>query len=285
MKILSVLEKDMKFNKDLYSLIEVMKNIAVSQYRSLENKIQAYDKFFSALQSFFEFIDVTKISHPFLIPRTKSQLVVAVTSDTGLLGGLNMQIVNTALQYLNEIPGKLVVIGDRGKIYASEAGVPFDAFKGVNEEMRYDMSVKIGDYIVTRFLKESIGYLKVVYPRAISFTLQKIETVSFLPCGSVPGANAGAREHMANLIFESDPADILGYLVYLWIRQKLFEIFGMSRLAEFAARFSHLEGSSQRLKDMDGKLRLQYFRLKHELVDRNMRELFSARLLYAAKRS
>jgi len=60
------------------------------------------------------------------------------------------------------------------------------------------------------------------------------------------------------------------------------EIFGLSRLAEFAARFVHLEESSQKLKDMDGKLQQEYFRVRHELIDRNMRELFSARLLYAS---
>ena len=76
--------------------------------------------------------------------------------------------------------------------------------------------------------------------------------------------------------------DVIEYLVYLWIGQKFYDIFGLSRLAEFAARYVHLEESLHKLKEMDGKLKLQYFRIRHELIDRNMRELFSARLLYAS---
>ena len=73
------------------------------------------------------------------------------------------------------------------------------------------------------------------------------------------------------------------YLLYLYMGQKLYDIFGLSRLAEFAARFMHLEESSQRLKEMDKKVKLEYFRVRHELIDRNMRELFSARLLFVSK--
>ena len=68
----------------------------------------------------------------------------------------------------------------------------------------------------------------------------------------------------------------------LGIGQKFDEIMGLSRLAEFAARFVHLEASSQKLKETDNKTHLEYFRVRHELIDRNMRELFAARLLYAS---
>jgi F0F1-type ATP synthase gamma subunit len=88
-------------------------------------------------------------------------------------------------------------------------------------------------------------------------------------------------EDLKDIILESYLGDIIEYLVYIWIGQKFYEVFGLSRLAEFAARFVHLEGSHQRLKDMDAKVRLEYFRVRHELIDRNMRELFAARLLYA----
>jgi F0F1-type ATP synthase gamma subunit len=136
------------------------------------------------------------------------------------------------------------------------------------------------NYLISKILEDSIGYLKVVYPRPISFTVQHVETVSFLPYVLPQGARQVAP---ADVIMESAPSDIVGYLVYLWMGQKLYEIFGLSRLAEFAARYVHLEESLQKLKEMDNKLRLQYFRVRHELIDQNMRELFSARIMYAGK--
>jgi F0F1-type ATP synthase gamma subunit len=122
----------------------------------------------------------------------------------------------------------------------------------------------------------------VIFPYPVSFTIQRVETLQFLPF--LPTNKAGGAKgafSFSDIIFESDPSLIAEYLVYLWMGQKLFEIFGLSRLAEFAARYVHLEESAQKLKELDKKTRLEYFRVRHELIDRNMRELFSARLLYA----
>ena len=277
MKTLSNVKKDLEFNIGLSSLIEVLKNIAVSQFHSLESRMKDYDSLLNAINGFFELVDPLAAKHPFLIPRNTTQIVVAVTSDSGLLGGLNMQVVNAALHELEQMPGRLVVVGERGKAYAQDAKTPFVFFGSIKEEEQYSQVKKLRDYLVNSFLKESVGYLKVVFPRPISFTVQKAEMVNVLPFRpGEPSAKLGPE-----VILDSSQEDIIEYLVYLWMGQKFFQISSLSRLAEFAARFMHLEGSSQRLKEMDKTLRLEYFRVRHELIDRNMRELFAARLLYA----
>jgi ATP synthase F1 gamma subunit len=281
MKTLVSIKKDMEFNSGLASLIEVLKNIAVSQYRSLEKKLKSYPEFTEYIQGFFGFFDPNKVVHPFLIPTNKTQLVLAITSDSGLLGGLNMRVVSTALAELNNMSGNLVVVGERGKIYARESGVPFVAFSGITDEDRQAQSLQLRDYLINTFWEKKMGYLKVIYPHPVSFTIQRVEIVSILPFAVPPKEKTDVPEE--DIIMESSLADILAYLVYLLMGHRIYEILGLSRLAEFAARFIHLEESSQRLKEMDQKLRLQYFKVRHELIDRNMRELFSARLLYAGQ--
>jgi ATP synthase F1 gamma subunit len=284
MQTLANVKKDMEFNRGLSSLIEVLKNIAVSQYHILEQKIRAFEKFMLSIESFFEFIDFSQVNHPFLVDQAKPQAVVAITSDSGMLGGLNMQVVTKALIELERAPGQLIVVGERGKMYAGESGLPFIAFPGINDEERYGQAMQLRDYIMTRALKGSFGNLKVVYPHPISFTVQRVEMISFLPfspeLAASPGKASGSSPK--DILLESGLDEIIEYLIYLWIGQKLYDIFGLSRLAEFAARYVHLEESLQKLKEMDTKLKLQYFRIRHELIDRNMRELFSARLLYAS---
>jgi ATP synthase F1 gamma subunit len=284
MQTMAVIKKDMEFNRGLSSLIEVLKNIAVSQYRSLEHKFGVFNKFMRAIESFFDFIDLDQVSHPFLTPTNKNQVIVVVTSDSGLLGGLNMQVVSRALAELENNPGQLVVVGERGKMYARESGVPFVAFPGISDEDRLNQALQLRDYLYTNALKGKFGLLKVVYPHPVSFTVQQVETVNFFPfrpnfSGSqkpAPAKNPAAQD----IIFESKRSDIVGYLIYLWMGQRLYDIFGLSRLSEFAARYVHLEDSLRRLKEMDGKLKLQYFRVRHEIIDQSMRELFSARLMY-----
>lgn len=282
MQTMAVIKKDMEFTRGLSSLIEVLKNIAVSQYRSLEHKLSIFDKFMKTVDGYFEFVDFSKVSHPFIKPTNKFQVVVAVTSDSGLLGGLNMQVISTAVAQLKNNPGQLVVIGGCGKMYASESGVPYVAFPGIKDEDRLAQALQLRDYLHRRALKGEFGLLKVIYPHPVSFTMQRVEVVPFFPFAP---AHLGQQQWQAttgagkDIIFESDINDIVGYLLYLWMGQRLYGIFGLSRLAEFAARFVHLEDSLRRLKEMEGKLKLKYFRVRHEIIDQSMRELFSARLL------
>ena len=278
MKTIISIKKDLEFNRGLSSLIEVLKNIAVAQFRVLEQQIKTFEKFHAVIESFFDFIDPGLVNHPFVNAGDKPQAVVAVTSDSGLLGGLNVKVIGDALAELKERPGKLIVIGERGKNYAKEGNIACVAFPGITEEARYAQAMQLRDYCVSRFLDGSFGMLKVVYPRPVSFTVQRVETMAFLPY------NPAKKKESQNIevIFESRAADIIEYLLYNWIGQKFYEIFGLSRLAEFAARFVHLEESHQNLKERNAKVQLEYFRTRHELIDRNMRELYSSRLLFNA---
>lgn len=279
MQTLATIKKDLEFNRGLSSLIEVLKNIAVSQYRTMEKKLKSYEKLVKTIDNFFEFIDPQILAHPFLRHQDKPQAVIAVTSDSGMLGGLNMQIINHAIYQLEQSPGKLIVVGERGKAYAQEARVPFVAFPGIQDDFRYQQAMQLRDYMFTKLAEGSFGDLKIVFARPISFTVQRVEVASFLPY--VPAGVEASKEKRFEIILESSLGDVVEYLLYLALGERLHEILGLSRLAEFAARYVHLEESLQKLKDMDNKLKLQYFRVRHEMIDRNMRELFSARLLYA----
>ena len=289
MKTVSALKQDLEFNGGLAALIGVLKNIAVAQYHSMESRAKSFEKLKDAIYSFLEIIDPRQVAHPFLNPQNEVQMVVAVTSDGGLLGGLNKEVIDTALAELAKIPGRLVIIGERGKMCAREAKASSPrgasgcvAFPGIKEEEIPTLAMQLRNYILGKFIEESIGHLKVVYPRSISFTVQRVETVTFLPFRLEARQLDEPPPLLSEVILESRPADVIEYCVYLWIEQKLAEIFVFSKLAEYAARFSHLERSAQRLKEMDQKLKMQYFRVRHEIIDRNMRELFATRQIYAS---
>jgi ATP synthase F1 gamma subunit len=281
MKTLSNIKKDLEFNRGLSSLIEVLKTMAVAQYRILEERLKIFEKLIVSIEDFFEHVDITKINHPYLIPQNRFQGVVAITSDSGLLGGLNMQVVSGALLELEKTPGKLIIIGERGKLYVRETNIPFVSFGGVKDDERYAQAMQLRDYLLAKVLDGSFGSLKIIYPHPVSFTVQHVETVSFLPYKPNLVKENTALQAYPEVILESRVGDIMQYLVYTWMGQKIYEIFGLSRLAEFAARFVHLEGSHQRLREMDTKIKLEYFHVRHELIDRNMRELFAARLAFS----
>ena len=273
----------MEFYKSLSSLLKVLKGIAVSQFHMLERKIKIFDAFSLTVADFLQGIDTTGVYHPFLEPKTEAQAVIAITSDSGLLGGLNVQVMKLAFEELKTQKDILMIVGERGKIYAQDEHLSFKGFPGVSEETQFDLALTLRDYVLKKVIDGEVGALRVIYPRALSLIVQKIERFSPLPYSQVNRESKVPLINLNEFIQESDLADCVEYLVFFWLGQRFYDLLGQARLAELAARFIHLEESSQRLEDLDKQLKLKYFRLKHELTDRSMRELFASRLIHGRR--
>lgn len=279
MRLLSQIKKDLEFNNSLYNIIQVLKEISISQYRVLEKKIRSFDAIFQALENLFSMFNIDKCEHPLINPGTNKAGVVAITTDSGLLGGLNMQVMTWAMKEVEHSNGRLVIIGERGKIYAKEKNIPFVSFQGIDDETRHQQAMELRNYIVKEELNQRMGTLKVFYPFSNSLFSQHVKSLQLLPF-SQETVKVKRTLDYSDIIFESEIGDLVGYISYLLLGRKFYEIFGYSRLAELSARYMHLENSKTKIEQVDKQLKLQYFRQRHELIDRNMRELFTARLAF-----
>ena len=274
------LKQEIQFNNRLSGLLDALKSIAAQQFQALERKFRTNPVFFEVVQTVLGTFDVEHLSHPFTRPEGPKGVII-VTSETGLLGGLNQQVVLAAMQEYRRAPGELIVIGERGVAYIREAGLSCKAFVGIPESARDALAGEVRDYALNQVLSGRLAGLSIAYPRALSFTLQRVELIRVLPCAEWFRAGTVARGIRSGpVLLESPAANVVEYLVWLWLGEKMIEVLKSSRLAELAARSVHLEGSSQELQRRGKKLQLRYFRERHELIDRNMRELFAAKSLY-----
>jgi ATP synthase F1 gamma subunit len=277
MRLLSAIKKDLEFNQNLYNLVEVLKEIAIAQYRILEKKLQVFDPIFAGLGDIYGLLETGNASHPLLLPGSRQAGVIALTSDAGLLGGLNMGVMSQAILEAEKTKAKLIIIGERGQLYAQESGLPFVVFKGVKDESRLEQALQLRDYILQEELAGRLGELKIVYPFSLSIVAQQVKVLQLFPFSQTVRRTPGPA---SDVIVESKVGDLLEYWTHLYLGQKFYQIFGLARLAELSARFTHLETSKGKIDTLNKELRLQYFRQRHEMIDRNMRELFSARLAF-----
>ena len=280
MAIIANIKKDRDFYKNLFSLLKVLKGVAVSQYHILERKIKSFDKFHQTVEGFLDEIDTANFPNPFVTARTDNMGVIAVTSDSGLLGGLNSQIMNLAFNELAGGKGELIIVGEKGAALAREAHIAFTGFPGIKDEEKFNLAFNLRNYVFKRVASGKLGKVKIIYPVAISLIAQRKEVLSILPYAGSVKENAPPKINLANFILESELGDIVEYLVFLWMGNKFYDIFGQARLAELGARFMHLEESGHRIEEVDKNLKIQYFRTRHELTDRSMREIFAARMIY-----
>lgn len=276
LRLLAHIKGDLDFNRGLYNLIDALGKMAVSQYYVLEKKNKSFDKLSIGVETIFGMIDVSISRSPFVAAANSPRGVIAVTSDSGLLGGLNMQVMNLAAKEVREQDARLIVVGEKGRLYAEENNLVCTSFGGINDEARRSQALQVRDYIINEVSSARLGPVKIIYPYSVSIISQKVQILTLLPVS----VSADKTKTPADIILESKVDEVIEYLSYIVTGNKLYDIFGLARLAELSARFMHLENSKTRLEELNKQLRLQYFRQKHELTDRNMRELFAARLAF-----
>jgi len=277
---------DLKFNKLMGSIIEVLKGVASAEYFRLQAKRKRFDEFEGYLKDTFQMVDVGDLRHPFLGDPSSPKNIVLITSDAGFLGKLNMSIVYYALNQYNQTDS-LTVVGRQGARYLEELGEKFTAFPGIDDDISYSAVVKLRDHIVNSFLDDKLGGAIIIYPHFISFAQQKTQTFQLLPCRFLfpqqsqrPIAQRQFLDELINpqeeIVIEPSLNRVVDYLVKIWVGQIIHLIFWESKLSEWAARVMHLENSSNEIRRQDRRLRLEYFRLQHRISDKNTREILSS---------
>lgn len=271
-------KEDLQFNTGLIELLEIMKNTAVFQFRALQARKERFDLFFNTVESFFSFMGRKTYVNKLINPASKREAILIVTSDEGFVGGINSQVVNEAFLHPGAPMAEIAVVGERGARYLKDTRKSFVPFKGAAAARdRRILAAALTDYILTGVKEGRFGRVTAAYPKPISFMLQKVEIVTILPIFP-ESPTCDTPKDRRQLIVESPLDEIIYYLAEELITEKLFCILEDSKLSEFAARAIHLEGSSQDLAEKNKKVRLQYFKAYHEIIDKSTRELFAAQV-------
>lgn len=290
------LKKDIQLNADLTVVLGVMEDIAASQFYALDKKKQRFKVIMEAFQGFFSMINHFGLKHPLIESQNENMAIVMISSNEGFMGGLNNKVINAALAQRGQRKAELLIVGTKGADSLKSLGEKFVAFPGGDLTHRYEHAAQIKDHIMKGVKENRFGHCIVSYAKPISFSVQKIETETLLPCSRISGKEApdnksapggqegpagqkGASAPRDNLILESPLEGILEYLLGKYIVERLCLILEENKLSEFGARANHLEGSCQHLKAQGKKIKLEYLKRVHAKVDQGMRETFASQIL------
>jgi len=276
------LKKDVEFNRDLTYVIEALKGIALNRYYALQRELVFYDQFGDVAQAILSGVDLPLLEHPYARQKMQRTSVVVITSDGGFLGGLNSRVVTMAAAEAGP-EGLLSVVGTKGAAALREMKREVTAFRGLAKD-DVALAREIRDHLVKQVMSGEAGRVVIVYPHPVSLSTQKVTAEKLVPCDEWLVKKQKESVNPEQMIWESTPEVILQYTVHQWIEYRLLELFTLSRLSEMAARVMHLEGSYQELVRQGKKIKLQYHRARHEVIDRSMREVFSSQLLMGRKK-
>lgn len=274
------IKEQIVFNNQMKKIIESLKDIDQAHFTALyKHKKEQFEKFDYFFDGFFQTASLLGAEHPSLKPLSNTVGIIAVTSDEVFMGKLNSMICKICMGIVEseKKQAEFIVVGKKGAIRLRGSNQQVTIFPAIKEGQRYELAVKISDYVMKQSQDMRIGALYLVYTCAKSFTQQKTEIVKLLPATEL----FKEREKMfvekwQPLCVESSLSGIVEYLVETWIVYKLFDAFFNAKLAEYAVRAVQMEQGLQYVVEEQKRLNMSFNKVRREEIDTGTRETFSA---------
>jgi len=225
-----------------------------------------------------EDIDHPLISGPSAGSAKRDEVWLVLTSDRGLCGAYNSNVLRRAIKGVREssAPTQVEVAGKKGVNYFRFAGVPISVHYSHfgDTPRREDVDALAEDYM-NRFVTGQAAAVRVAYMRFISAGKQEPEILQLLPLK--PPAAEEAQEKKTGAVYEfSPPADeLLGELLPVVVKATLNQCFQDAVVSEHVARMVAMKAATDNATKMGKLLTRQFNRARQAQITTELTEIIS----------
>jgi F-type H+-transporting ATPase subunit gamma len=204
-------------------------------------------------------------------PRT----IVLFTTDRGLAGALNSNLIRFALKEL-ETAGDgstIITIGKKGRDALARGGYEISAaFPGFGDKPTFGDITALVTLLVDDFLAGRSAGVTLIHPAFISTLTQRPEAVQLLPIRA-SADTAGIPGNQ--FLFEPDPAAVLEALLPRYVATRIFQAVLETTACEQSSRMVAMKNATENAGDLISDLTLTYNKVRQSNITREMIEIAS----------
>lgn len=213
--------------------------------------------------------------HPLLQEREEKKiLLLIITSDKGLCGGFNSNILRKALGIFKENPNKevsLIVAGRKGNTFFQVQGrTILRDYVGWTTDFDFLKAKEIGDTLMDLYMENAADKVYVVYNEFKSVMQQEVVVEQLLPI--VPEMLEGG-EDTVDYIYEPDEASILDNLLKKYMNVEIYRAFLESTASEHGARMTAMDNATRNAGEMIDSLTLNYNKARQAYITKELIEV------------
>lgn len=211
---------------------------------------------------------------------SKSVLIVAVTSNRGLCGGFNNNIIKR-VQYLiqndlKENDVKVLCLGKKVKDVIKKTSNYFiteelSAVEDIFSELTFDRASTIANELMELYKQQQFSKIVVVYNRFVNAATQAIETEQFLPVLEVKQVEGVSVAQ--DYIFEPNKDDLVAVLIPKSLKIQLFKALLDSNASENGARMTAMHKATDNANDLQKSLKLSYNKARQAAITNEILEI------------
>lgn len=216
--------------------------------------------------------------HPLLERRDniKKLELLVITSDRGLCGGFNGNILRLAERFRKENMDKyeitISVIGRKGAEYFAARRIPVrKRYVGIYENLSFDKAAEVAGEIVDEYSNGTFDRVDLVYNEFKSAVSQKVTVETLLPI--VPMEVAQMGPVVVDYEYEPSKEEVLDAILPRYFNSQVYRALLESVASEYGARMTAMESATNNASDMIGDLTLQYNRRRQAAITTELMEI------------
>lgn len=229
------------------------------------------------------------VQHPLMggpATAAKRELFVVISSDRGLAGAYNSNVLNTAKRAINQTKSRgvqiaLEVSGKKAVGFFKFQQVPIAQRHTIGDKPKYDEVEKLARRYMDEFTAGKYDAVRVVYMRFESNSRQAPEVMQLLPIRAIGGQRPASSSQPAGesgqprAKYEFSPSSqaLLEDLLPLTVKTALFQAFNDAVVSEQIMRMVAMKAATENAKELGKTLRRQFNRARQSRITTELTEI------------
>ena len=275
--------------KSTRQITSAMKMVAASKLRKAQNAILGMRPYAQKLQEIMQNLSSGMEDSDegvFAQERGNNKvLLVPITSNRGLCGAFNANIIKETISYINSELNvqqkagnvELYCIGKKGAdIFKSRGYKIAHINTKIFDNLSFDNTVEITEEFMNSFVDKKYDKIILIYNQFKNAAMQILQIEQLLPISKTESVNDTEKpETAANYIFEPNKEDLLEVLVPKSIKVQLYKALADSFAAEHGARMTSMHLATENADTLLKDLNLSYNKARQAAITNEILEIVS----------
>lgn len=280
MATLRDIQKRINSVKSTRQITKAMKMVAAARLRKAQNqaeRMRPYSEKMSEMLASLASAATGELSHPYFEKRdVRKQTLVLITSDRGLCGSFNTNLIRTATNWLEERDKdkvELICVGRRGYMWFRRRPWRIaHSYNEFNAQLDFPIIRDLVNYLTNRFVCGKTDEINFLYTKFISTANCKVTLEKYL---NIERPEAGEGSSGGDYIFEPSPNAIYQDLLPRYALVKAQSALANSFASEHATRMMAMTMATNNAGEMIDMLTLQFNKARQAAITKEILEVVS----------
>lgn len=262
-------------------ITRAMNMVAASKFKSSQVRMENFrpyaGKFMDVLNSLALRVDTS--SHPLLAVRDPRKIrVICMTSDRGLCGGFNSNLIKATERFLKDkkSEGKeisLINVGRKGRDYFRKKADVIGQWVDILSKFDMTLAVSISNDVVSPFIKEEYDELYLIYNQFVNVSVQRPTVVRLFPLPSIGQDVEVESENRLDYSYEPSEEILLQKLLTMYVHVLIFRALLETSAGENGARMAAMDNATSNCEDLIKSLTLKMNKARQAAITAELMDI------------